>query len=63
MTPNLQMLVDAVPVDTCANLTIVAAYEAHRAHACGEKELKVGGGGPGINCSRCTTTYPGMMCR
>ena len=42
MTPNLQMLVDGVPVDTCANLTIVAAYEAHRAHASGEKGLKVG---------------------
>jgi len=36
-----EMLVDGVPVDTCANLTIVAGYEAHRAHASGEKGVKV----------------------
>ena len=62
MTPNLQMLVDGVPVDTCANLTIVAGYEAHRAHASGEKGVKVGWRDPCKNCFRCTTTYLGMMC-
>ena len=36
-----QMLCDAVPVDTCANLTLVAAWETHRAYSEGRKDVKV----------------------
>jgi hypothetical protein len=32
---------DGVPVDTCANLTLAAAWEAHRAHLAGETGVKV----------------------
>ena len=38
----LQMKVDSVPVDTCANLTLVAAWETHKNHTNGKKDLKVG---------------------
>ena len=37
-----QMKVDSVPVDTCANLTLVAAWETHKNHTNGKKDLKVG---------------------
>ena len=36
------MKVDSVPVDTCANLTLVAAWETHKNHTDGKKDLKVG---------------------
>ena len=36
------MKVDSVPVDTCANLTLVAAWETHKNHTYGKKDLKVG---------------------
>ena len=36
------MKVDSVPVDTCANLTLVAAWETHKNHTNGRKDLKVG---------------------
>ena len=36
------MKVDSVPVDTCANLTLVAAWETHKNHKDGKKDLKVG---------------------
>ena len=36
------MKVDSVPVDTCANLTLVAAWETHKNHTNGKKDLKVG---------------------
>ena len=37
-----QMKVDSVPVDTCANLTLVAAWETHKNHKDGKRDLKVG---------------------
>ena len=37
-----QMKVDSVPVDTCANLTLVAAWETHKNHTNGKRDLKVG---------------------
>jgi len=36
-----EMKVDSVPVDTCANLTLVAAWETHKNHANGENDIKV----------------------
>jgi len=36
-----EMKVDSVPVDTCANLTLVAAWETHKNHTNGKKDLKV----------------------
>ena len=35
------MNVDSVPVDTCANLTLVAAWETHKKHTNGENDIKV----------------------
>ena len=35
------MNVDSVPVDTCANLTLVAAWETHKNHSNGENDIKV----------------------
>ena len=35
------MKVDSVPVDTCGNLTLVAAWETHKNHANGENDIKV----------------------
>ena len=35
------MNVDSVPVDTCANLTLVAAWETHKNHTNGENDIKV----------------------
>ena len=73
------MKVDSVPVDTCANLTLVAAWETHKNHKEGNEDIKVG-----IfilflldrfflalvlfvdakSCSsRCTTTSRGTRCR
>jgi len=42
MKTHWQMKVDSVPVDTCANLTLVAAWETHKNHTNGKKDLKVG---------------------
>merc|ERR1719400_392868 len=36
-----EMLVDGVPVDTCANLTLVAAWETHKNRSNGENDIKV----------------------
>jgi len=36
-----EMRCDAVPVDTCANLTLVAAWETHRAYSEGRKDVMV----------------------
>ena len=36
------MKVDSVPVDTCANLTLVAAWETHKNHKEGNEDIKVG---------------------
>ena len=44
------MRCDAVPVDTCANLTLVAAWETHRAYSEGRKDVMV------HSLARCSTT-------
>ena len=36
------MKVDSVPVDTCGNLTLVAAWETHKNHKEGNEDIKVG---------------------
>ena len=61
------MKVDSVPVDTCANLTLVAAWETHKNHTNGRKDLKVGTfykvGSLSTVLFRCTTTSRQTMCR
>lgn len=38
---NEEMLTDGVPVDTCANLILVAAWETDKAYRNGDREMKV----------------------
>ena len=72
------MKVDSVPVDTCANLTLVAAWETHKNHTEGNEDIKVGIFILSLfdrflplvlfvdakSCSsRCTTTSRGTRCR
>ena len=72
------MKVDSVPVDTCANLTLVAAWETHKNHKEGNEDIKVGIFILSLFerflalvffvyakccCSRCTTTSRGTRCR
>ena len=70
------MKVDSVPVDTCANLTLVAAWETHKNHKEGNEDIKVGIlslfdrflalvliVGAKSCSSRCTTTSRGTRCR